>query len=153
MDMTNYHLAQLNIGKASDDIDSDTLAPFVSLLSEINALAEGSAGFVWRLKDETGNATSISVYENPRIIVNMSVWEDVKSLQDYVYKSAHTEVMARRRDWFEVMKEAYHVLWWVKAGTKPTMILAKERLDHLQRHGPSEFAFTFKSQFSQPKAA
>ena len=150
--MAKFHLAQLNIATAIDDIDSPTMAPFVALLDEIIALAEASDGFVWRLDDEIDSVPSISIYDDPRVIVNMSVWEDLSTLQDYVYKSAHTQVMARRREWFLAMKEAYHVLWWIEAGVDPTLVEAKERLDHLRLHGPSEFAFTFKSPFAQPMA-
>ena len=151
--MTQFHLAQLNIAKAVDDMDSDTLAPFVAQLDEINALAEASPGFVWRLKDESGNATSINVFDDPRLIINMSVWEGIEPLSDFVYKTAHTKVMARRREWFHVMEEAYHVLWWIDVGTEPTLEEAKSRLRHLEENGASEFAFTFKSPFPKPMAA
>lgn len=153
VDMAKYHLAQLNIAHAVDDIESQTMAPFVALLDEINALAESSPGFVWRLKDEAGNATSIDVFGDPRIIVNMSVWENTEPLMSFVYKSAHTPVMARRRDWFDVMTDAYQVLWWIEEGTEPTQDDAKERLEHLRKHGASPFAFTFKSRFPAPAAA
>ncbi len=151
--MRQFHLAQLNIATAIDDIESEALAPFVALLDEINALAEESPGFVWRLQEEIGDGSSIDGYENPRVIVNMSVWEDVGPLMDYVYKSAHAKVMARRREWFDVMKEAYHVLWWVDAGAEPTLAEAKARLEYLRAHGPTDHAFTFKQQFQKPVAA
>ncbi len=150
--MTQFHLAQLNIARAVDDMASETLAPFVALLDEINSLAERSPGFVWRLKDETGNATALSFDGDQRIIVNMSVWQDIAPLADFVYKSAHTGVMARRREWFEVMKQAYHVLWWIEAGTEPTLEQAQKKLNRLQSHGPSQQAFTFKAPFLKPLA-
>ncbi|NQW01565.1 MAG: DUF3291 domain-containing protein [Rhodospirillales bacterium] len=150
--MTEYHLAQLNIAKAVDQIDSDTLAPFVALLDDINALAEASPGFVWRLKDDTGNATAIGGFEDPRMIVNMSVWQGVEPLMDFVYRTAHTPVMARRREWFEVMSSAYQVLWWIEAGALPTIAEARERLAQLQEQGPSERAFTFKARYPRPLA-
>lgn len=151
--MTFYHLAQLNIAHAVDDMESETMAPFVALLDQINSLAESSPGFVWRLKDETGNATSLGVFDDPRVIVNMSVWEGIEPLTNFVYKSAHTPVMARRRDWFEVTTLAYQVLWWVEADKEPTLGEARQRLEHLQEHGGSPFAFTFKSRFASPVAA
>lgn len=149
--MNDFHLAQLNIAEALDDLDSTTMKPFVDQLDEINALAEASPGFVWRLQDELGNATSINVFENPRIIVNMSVWENVEALSNYVYKSAHTKVMARRREWFHVMTSAYHVLWWVEQGHKPTLDEAKARLQQLREQGPGPEAFNFKTVFSKPE--
>ena len=148
--MTKYHLAQLNVAHAIDDMESPAMAPFVALLDEINALAESSPGFEWRLKDDTGNATSINVFENPRAIVNMSVWSGIEPLKDFVYRSAHAPVMARRREWFDVMANPYHVLWWIDADVEPTLQEAKERLEYLQTQGASEFAFTFKSPFPKP---
>ncbi len=150
--MTQHHIAQLNIARAVDDIESETLAPFVAQLDEVNALAESSPGFVWRLKDDAGNATSINVFDDPRVIVNMSVWQDIEALKGFVYKSSHSSVMARRREWFEVMTTPYHVLWWIEAETEPSLGEAKSRLQHLQTHGPSAHAFTFKTPFPSPIA-
>ncbi|MBO6520989.1 MAG: DUF3291 domain-containing protein [Rhodospirillales bacterium] len=147
-----YHIAQLNIAQGLGEMDSEIMAPFVAELDRINALAERSPGFLWRLKDESGNATDIQVFDDPKIIVNMSVWESTDHLFEFVYHSAHTAVMARRREWFEAMKEAYNVLWWVEAGTEPTLVEAKARLEHLREHGPTPHAFTFKKPFDAPGA-
>ncbi len=145
-----YQIAQLNIAKGLGDMESEIMAPFVAELDRINELAEQSPGFVWRLMDESGNATSIDVFGDPRIIVNMSVWETPDHLFEFVYHSAHTGVMARRREWFEAMKDAYNVLWWVPTGTEPTLEDAKARLEHLRTHGPTPHAFTFKKPFDPP---
>jgi uncharacterized protein DUF3291 len=131
-------------------IDSPIMAEFVARLDEVNALAESSPGFVWRLKTEDGDATAIRPYEDDRIIVNMSVWSGPAALHDYVYRSAHVEVMRRRREWFSRMTESFVVLWWVPEGHRPTVAEAVERLDWLRAHGPSPRAFTFREQFPPP---
>jgi hypothetical protein len=138
-----YHLAQLNIAKMKFAIDAPELADFVARLEDINALADESPGFVWRLQTEDGDATAID-YFGPDSLVNMSVWTDVESLHNYVYRSAHNEVMALRKQWFDRMLEAYSVLWWIPAGTVPTIAQADERLQRLRQNGPTAGAFTFK---------
>ena len=140
-----YQLAQLNIAKLLKPIDHPQIADFVNQLDEINAVAEKSKGFVWRLKDEDSNdATSLNVFNDPSIIVNMSVWKDVVSLKDYVYNSDHVKVFIRRKEWFEKPTKAHMVLWWVKNGVFPTPEDGKKRLEHLQEFGSSKFAFSFK---------
>ncbi|MFO0998308.1 MAG: DUF3291 domain-containing protein [Alphaproteobacteria bacterium] len=148
-----WHLAQLNIARAAEPLDSPRLADFVAALDSINALAESSPGFVWRLKGEAGNATDIKLSDDPNLIVNMSVWESVEALFDFVYRTGHTKVMARRREWFEKPEKAYQVLWWVPAGHRPTLDEALARLEHLRRHGPAAEAFTFKERHASPGSA
>ncbi len=150
--MLRYHLAQLNIGRARDALDSPVMADFMANLDRINALAEQSPGYVWRLQTEEGNATAISPF-NDNTIVNLSVWEDVASLNHYVYRTAHVEIMKRRKEWFERMQEQYMVLWWVPKGHRPTVEEALARLAHLRQHGPGEHAFTFKHAYLPPDAA
>lgn len=142
-----YHLAQLNIARMLAPIDDPLLAEFVANLDRINALADYAPGFVWRLQNESGNATELRPFEDDLMIVNMSVWESLASLKEYVYKSAHAEIMRKRRQWFEKMDEAFTVLWWVPAGTIPTIEEAKERLQHLRRHGETAHAFSFRRSF------
>jgi len=125
-------------------------AEFVAQLPPINALAEASPGFVWRLQSESGDATSIKVYDDEFIIVNLTVWETVEALRQYVYKSAHSGVMRDRRRWFEKFDGPYYALWWVPAGHLPGTEEAKERLDHLREHGDTAYAFSFKQAFPQP---
>jgi len=151
--MTGYHLAQFNLARAIAPLDDPLLADFMDRLDEVNALAEASPGFVWRLKSDSGNATDIRAYDDPRMLVNMSVWTSVEALFDYVYRNRHSKMMARRREWFEPMTTPYAVLWWVPAGHRPTVEEAAERLAHLKRHGPTEHAFTFKQRFSVPEEA
>ena len=142
------HLAELNIGRMKgEDINDPIMARFKEQLEEINALAEGSAGFIWRLKDESGDATNIRAYDDPQMAVNMSVWEDFSALEAYVYSGRHVEVMKSRRDWFHRM-DFYMVLWWVPVGHIPTVEEAKERLDFLQKNGASPYAFTFRQKFN-----
>lgn len=145
-----YHLAQLNIARMLAPIDSPVMADFVANLDRINLLAENSSGFVWRLKDDTNNATSIRFFDDDFLIVNMSVWENVDSLFKYVYQSDHIEVFKRRNEWFEKMGEMHMVLWYIPAGSTPTVAEAVERLTHLRQHGETPYAFSFRKKFSAP---
>jgi hypothetical protein len=151
--MQAFHLAQVNIALPREPIGSPLLADFVAQLDSINALAERSPGFVWRLQADDGNATSIKAFGDERIIVNMSVWESLESLAAYVYGGDHAAVMRQRRTWFERMREVYAVLWWVPADHRPTVIEAEERLRCLRAHGPTPFAFTFRQPFPAPDQA
>lgn len=141
--MSEYHLAQLNIAKLKYGFDDPELADFVARLDEVNALADESPGFVWRLQTDEGDATAVD-YFGADYLVNMSVWEDIESLRDYAFRSAHKEVLARRNEWFDRMEDAYSVLWWIPAGTIPTIEEAGERLESLRNNGPGPRAFTFK---------
>jgi hypothetical protein len=150
--VSRYQLAQLNIATMKESLESPSMADFVANLERINALAEASPGFVWRLQDETGDATAARPF-GEQVLVNMSVWRDVESLHGYAFRSAHVELMRRRREWFEPMQEAYAVLWWVPAGHRPTLAEAGERLAQLRAHGASPAAFTFRDAFPAPDAA
>jgi hypothetical protein len=147
----DFHLAQLNIGRAKGPVGEAWMAEFMELLDPINALADRSPGFVWRLQDDAGNATSFRPYEDERMIVNMSVWESVEALWRFVYDSEHLDVMRRRREWFERFESLYMVLWWVPAGHIPSIDEAKERLALLEERGPTPDAFTFKVRFEAPE--
>jgi hypothetical protein len=147
--MSNYQLAQLNIAALKAPLDSPELKDFVDNLDRINALADGSPGFVWRLKGDGNDATSLRPL-GEEIIVNMSVWRDIAALRDFVYRSGHVEIMRRRREWFTRMADAYMVLWWVPAGHEPTVAEAAERLTQLREQGPTAQAFTFGEAFSAP---
>jgi hypothetical protein len=148
--MAGYHVAQLNIGRLRAPLDSPQLAAFVEALDPVNALADGSPGFVWRLQTEDGDATAIRAFDDDMLLVNMSVWESVEALADFVYGSDHRAVLRRRREFFEPMAEAFVVLWWVPAGHVPSIDEAKDRLDRLRRDGPTAEAFTFRSRFPAP---
>ena len=145
--MSRYQLAQLNLAKMKFAIDHPEMSDFVARLDAINALADASPGFVWRLQTDDGDATGIDFFGTDAL-VNMSVWKDIESLHGYVYRSAHNEVMALRKQWFERMSESYSVLWWITDGQLPTLEEASERLDCLRELGPSARAFTFKQAFA-----
>jgi len=145
--MISYHIAQINIGRIKAPLDDAQMAGFVNRLADINALADRSPGFVWRLQTEAGNATYFRPYEDDRILLNMSVWKTIEELKQYVYRSAHVEVLRRRQEWFEAFAGVYAALWWVPLGHIPSIDEAKKRLAHLQAHGPTQFAFDFKTVF------
>jgi hypothetical protein len=150
--MSAYELAQLNIGIIRGPMDSPLMAEFAANLDRINALAESSPGFVWRLQTEEGNATAIRPFENENMLLNMSVWQDADALRKFVYRSAHADILRRRREWFEKMSEAILVLWWVPQGHRPSVQEAISRLETLRRQGPSAQAFTFRQTFPPPDA-
>jgi hypothetical protein len=145
--MSNLHIAQVNIASVKAPLDDPCMADFVARLDDLNALADQSPGFVWRLQTPEGNATYLRPYEDDRILVNMSVWETIEQLQRYVYHSAHAELLGQRHSWFEKLAGAYLALWWAPAGHRPGMQEAKQRLAHLEAHGPSPVAFTFRNRF------
>ena len=151
--MQDWHLAQANIARAVAPMDDPAMADFMAQLDTINALADRSPGFVWRLQSGSGNATDIAVTDDPLVILNMSVWESVDALFDYVYRTAHTPVMARRREWFEKPSKPHLVLWWVEAGHRPSVEEALTRLEMLAERGPTPDAFTFKQRFPAPELA
>ena len=151
--MAAHHLAQVNVATLLAPLDSPELAGFVAQLEPINALADQSPGFVWRLQTEDGDATAIRPYEDDRVMVNLSVWASLEALRTFVYASQHLDVMRHRRQWFHRMADPYLALWWVPAGTIPTVAEAKERLELLERRGPSPDAFTFRTPFPEPAAA
>ena len=147
--MAAHHLAQLNIARLRAPIDSPELADFVAQLTEINALGERSPGYVWRLQDDSGDATALRPFE-PDIIVNLTVWESVESLRAFVYRTAHLEPMRRRRDWFVPLNAPHLVLWWIPAGEIPTITEAATRLTQLRDNGPSPEAFTLREPHPAP---
>jgi len=145
-----FHLAQFNMAQLLAPLDSPQLAEFVGALARVNDMADDHPGFVWRLQGDGGDATSLRPFGED-VIVNMSLWESVEALFDFVYRTGHAPVMAKRRQWFAKPNEAYTVLWWVKAGHIPTVEDARARLDILKRKGPSPAAFTFKTRFPPPE--
>ena len=148
-----WHLAQINIGRLVAPEGDPRVQPFFDALDRINALAEASPGFVWRLKDEGRNATEMAIGGDALLIPNMSVWTGPDSLFEFVYRTAHTPVMAKRRDYFERPQGSYMALWWVPAGTIPTLNDGLSRLWLIDRLGPTPQAFTFKARFPAPGEA
>jgi Domain of unknown function (DUF3291) len=140
-------LAQVNIGRVKGPPDSPVMAGFMARLDEINALAERSPGFVWRLQTPAGNATDLRPYDDQTILINMSVWEGLDELRAYVFESSHRELLRQRREWFEKFEGVYAALWWVPDGHRPSLEEAKQRLAHLAANGPTPYAFTFKDCF------
>jgi len=150
-----YHLAQVNIGRLLAPVDSPQLAGFMAGLDPVNAAADAAPGFVWRLQSEDGNATSITGFEwdaadSVGVIINMSVWESVEALAAFAYSGPHIAVLRRRREWFQKMAEAYAALWWIPAGTVPSVADAETAIRHLRAHGPTPRAFTLREHYPPP---
>lgn len=142
--MTGFHLAEINVGRLKAPVDHPMIAEFKDNLDRINALADGMPGFVWRLVGEGNNATDIQPRpDDPLFAVNMSVWTDMEALAGFVYRSAHRDIMRRRREWFEHM-EIYMCFWWVPVGQTPTIEEGVARLELFERLGPTAEAFSFK---------
>ena len=149
--MRRFHLAQVNIGRFRAPIDDPIMDGFRTQLDPINALADQSPGFVWRLQTEDGNATAIRPYPDDNLMaINMSVWESLEALQRFVYKSHHVDSLRARKQWFEPIEGPILALWWVPVGHMPTIAEARERLAHLKEHGPTAYAFTFRATFPAP---
>jgi len=154
----DYLLAQVNIARMREPLESPRLADFVAALDSVNAVADAAPGFVWRLQTEDGNATAVHAFEWDRagsagVLVNMSVWESVEALAAYVYSDTHRQVLRRRREWFERMAEAQTALWWIPRGHTPTTYEAEERVIHLREFGPTPYAFTLKEYFPPSETA
>lgn len=148
-----HHLAQVNIALPLAPLDSSLLAEFMERLDPVNAVADASPGFVWRMQTEDGNATAVRAFGDDRLIVNMSLWESMEALRGFVYRNrAHLDVMRRRKEWFAQLAEAHMVLWWVAAGDLPSVAEAEARLTDLREHGPTPRAFTFRASYPPPPA-
>jgi mannose-6-phosphate isomerase-like protein (cupin superfamily) len=137
-------LAQFNLGHMKGPKDSPVMAEFTASLDRINALADASPGFVWRMQDDPDEAAALQRFDTPNLVANLSVWRDLESLRRYVYESGHLDMLRRRREWFEHPREAFQVLWWVPRGHRPTLAEALERLERLRRDGPGPEAFDFR---------
>jgi heme-degrading monooxygenase HmoA len=145
-----WHLAQVNIGRFRKPVEDAANADFVNALDHVNALAEAAPGFVWRLTGDGNSATDLKPFDDPNMAINMSVWESVDALAAFVYRNLdHRGVMRRRREWFEEMP-VYMALWWIPAGSVPTVEDAKARLALLEANGPTAEAFTFRQPFAAP---
>jgi len=147
-----YHLAQVNIARMIARIDSPEMVDFVNNLDRINAIAEKSTGFIWRLKGDDNNATALRVFEDDFLIINMSVWESKEALFNFTYASQHAGVLKRKKEWFHKMTDRHMCLWYVEAGHEPSPQEAKKRLQYLNDHGESPYAFSFKQKFSAEDA-
>jgi hypothetical protein len=151
--VNRFHLAQVNIGRFRAPIDDPIMKGFRDALDPINALADPSPGFVWRLQTEDGNATAVRPYaDDPLMAINLSVWESLEALRQFVYKSHHVQTLRDRSQWFEPMEGPILALWWVPAGHRPSVQEAVDRLRYLAEHGPTAHSFTFRTSFPAPNA-
>ena len=141
------HLAQINVGKIVAPLDSQELKEFVDNLEPVNAIADAAPGFIWRLQDESGDATQIQVFDDPDIIVNMSTWQDLDSLKNFMFKTLHRDFLKRRREWFTPDRQPTYALWWVAERHQPSVQEGVERLLYLREHGASQYAFDFANTF------
>ena len=150
--MPEFHLAEVNIAIPIEPLESERLADFMASLDPVNAVADTSSGFVWRMQDDSGGNTDIHGFGDDRVVINLTVWESLAALRAFAYSNrAHLEVLRRRREWFERLR-VYLALWWVPAGHRPTVAEAEERLARLERLGPTPDAFTFREHFPPPGA-
>jgi hypothetical protein len=145
-----YYLAQINIALMKAPLEDPIMAEFANALDKVNEIADRSPGFVWRLKSSSGNATDIRAYGDPKMLVNLSVWQTVEQLKDYVYQSLHGGFFVRRRQWFERYQGANFAMWWIPVGELPSVEEAKVRLEYLELHGDSPVSFTFSRPYLPP---
>jgi len=148
--MSAHDLAQINIGRLIAPVGDPKVAEFVNQLAAINAIADRAPGFVWRLQSSSGNATDVVYSDDPSMLVNMSVWESLEALRDYVYRSDHVRVFRDRAKWFVKLDKPIYCLWWVPAGHIPTVAEGRERMEHYQQHGSTAFSFWFSQPFPAP---
>lgn len=141
-------LAQLNIAKAKYDMEAPEIKDFVDNLEPVNGIAEQSPGFIWRLQDESGDATNIRVLDDPDMLVNMSVWASVDDLKNFIFRTVHINFLKRKKEWFHLDGNDTYVLWWIEDGHIPTLEEAMARLNYLRENGDTPYAFSFKSNFS-----
>ena len=149
--MSKYQLAEINIAKMKGlEINDPIMKEFVDNLDSVNTLAEKSEGFIWRLKDGNNNATNFNPYDDVQVLINISVWKDTHSLENFMYKTFHNDLLKRRKEWFKIFGKASTAMWWVPWGAYPTMHKAVEKLEYLQKNGASELVFDFKNKFDMP---
>ncbi len=139
------HLAQINIARLLYPRGDSRVTDFFDNIDRVNAAGERMPGFVWLLKDDCGNATSIQLFDDPKIIVNMSVWESVEALEKFVWQTVHANIYHRKTGWFETASKPHLAMWWIEPGHIPTPEEGRERLTHLQDHGPSDYAFGWEN--------
>ncbi|WP_374353315.1 DUF3291 domain-containing protein [Chitinimonas sp.] len=150
--MSHYHLAQVNIAKALAPLDQPLMQGFVEQLDRVNALADAHPGFVWRLQTEDGDATSVQAFDDPLLLVNLSVWQGFEALKDYVYSGEHLQMLRGKKQWFEKSAKSPLALWWVPAGHLPDVLEARQKIEQLWRDGPSAAVFSFAQPFPAPDA-
>ena len=147
----SHHLSQINIARMIAPLRDPIMAEFVAQLDSINKLADNSPGFLWRLRTQEGDATSIRAYDDELILFNLSVWESIDAFKQFVYRSQHGEVMRNRKKWFQKSEGINMALWWVLIGHIPTVDEAKQRLQYLNDYGESAYAFSLRQPFLTPE--
>ncbi len=146
-----WHLAQCNIAVANGPTNSPVMAEFMDSLDAINAAADAAPGFVWRLQDDNGNLTDVRVFDEENTLINVSTWTSIDAFRAYVYGTAHGPYVRRRREWFTKPTDLpVLVMWWVPAGTEPSALEGRSRLERLASHGPSPEAFSMAKRFEPP---
>jgi len=146
----SWHIAQINVASFRVAREAPVNADFEAMLDVVNATAEASPGFVWRMIGEGENADG-ALFADPNITINMTVWETIDHLAAFAYRNlTHRAVMRRKREWF-VELPAYLALWWIPAGTVPTLADGKRRLELIGRLGPTADAFDFRTVFEAPR--
>jgi len=149
--MTQYQIAEINVARMKGvTINDPIMNEFVDNLDKVNALAESSQGFVWRLKDESNNATHLNPYNDEQVIINISVWQSIETLENFIYKTFHTEFLKRRKEWFQSYGKASTAMWWIPKEQFPSIQEAIEKLDYYQKNGPSELVFDFRNKYLPP---
>ena len=138
------HLAEFNIARIKYPLDDPRMREFVENVERVNGIADKLPGFVWRLKDESGHAMNMTVYGDPAVLPNLTVWESVEALERFVFKTVHGRFFDRRETWFG-QPDPTLVMWWVPAGHRPTLEEGVARLNHLKAHGPTDDAFGWES--------
>ena len=151
MHSPRYHLAQVNIARMRAPLDSPAMAEFVARLPIVNAAADASPGFVWRLATPEGDATAVRVYDDPLILFNLSVWESIEDLKSFTYATGHLAVFRDRGKWFERPTRDHMAMWWIPAGHLPGVEEAAERLGYRREHGDTAYAFSFAQPFPKPE--
>jgi hypothetical protein len=150
--MTGYQIAQINVARMKGiAINDPVMKEFVDNLDKVNALAESSPGFAWRLKDESNNATNLNPYNDEQVIINISVWQSIETLENFIYKTFHTEFLKRRKEWFQSYGKASTAMWWIPKGQFPAIQEAIEKLDYYQTNGPSVLVFDFRNKYLPPQ--
>jgi hypothetical protein len=139
-------LAQLNIARMKHAPDAPAMADFMAALDPVNALADASPGFLWRMVSGPDDSPEQVAFEASGWLLNISVWASLEDLRRFVRSEGHMMVMRRRAEWFDAV-EVNLCLWWVEDGHRPGFAEAMQRLGHLREHGPSAHAFNFRSSF------
>ncbi len=150
MAANHFHLAEINVARMHAPLDDPIMADFVANRDELNRLGDAAPGFIWRTQSADSNDLAILLFDNPNMLVQLSIWESVEALYEYAFRDQHAKVMGRRREWFERMTTPYLALWWIPAGTIPTSEEGKARLEYLTEHGPTPYAFTIKDRYPAP---